>query len=52
MHNRSFISTDDLSRGNPAAADGNGPARIQAREILSVFAIEKNNRLVFLQRSA
>jgi hypothetical protein len=52
MHNRSFIPTDDLTRGNLAAADGNGPAGIEPRKILPVLAIDKNNRFVFLERSA
>jgi hypothetical protein len=45
------MAPDDVVNGYFAAANGNTPAPIESKEILSIFSIEENDRVVLLQRS-
>jgi hypothetical protein len=45
------MTTDEVIDGYFAAANGNAPAPVEPKEILSIFAIEENDRFVFLERS-
>lgn len=47
-----FLMTDDIFDGKFSSTDRDGPISIEPQQVLSVFAVQENHRLVFLKRSA